>query len=179
MDFKNLVQKRRSIRKYTGQELTQDEVVTLMRAALMSPSSHNTRAWEFVLVDDKDMLERLSQTRTMGAELLAGAALAVVVTVNTDVSNVWIEDAAIAAYGIQLQAEDLGLGSCWVQVRNRQAPDGTATDELVRELLGIPSNLGVLCMVAVGHKATERNPQNEDKLMWEKVHIGSYNPTQE
>lgn len=174
MDFKDLVKKRRSIRKFTEQELAQDEVVTMMRAALMSPSSHNTRGWEFVLVDDKAMLQRLSETRAMGAELVAGASLAIVVCVDTTISNVWIEDAAIAAYGIQLQAEDLGLGSCWVQVRNRQAADGTPTDEMVREMLNIPSHIGVLCMVAVGHKAMERNPQNEEKLMWEKMHIGQY-----
>lgn len=174
MDFKDLVKKRRSIRKFTEQELTQDEVVTLMRAALMSPSSHNTRGWEFVLVDDKAMLQRLSEVRSMGAELVAGASLAIIVCVDTNISNVWIEDASIAAYGIQLQAEDLGLGSCWVQVRNRQTPEGTPTDEAVRELLGIPSYVGVLCMVAVGHKAMERNPQNEEKLMWEKMHIGQF-----
>ena len=174
MDFKDLVKQRRSIRKFTEQELAQDDVVTIMRAALMSPSSHNTRAWQFVLVDDKDMLKRLSETRPMGAELLAGAALAVVVCVDSEVSNVWIEDAAIAAYGIQLQAEDLGLGSCWVQVRNRQAEDGTPTEDLVREMLNIPANVNVLCMVALGHKAMPRNPQNEEKLMWEKLHIGQY-----
>lgn len=176
MNFNELVQKRRSIRKFTEQELAQDEVVALMRAALMSPSSHNTRGWQFVLVDDKNMLQRLSETRAMGAELVAGAALAVVVCVDSEVSNVWIEDAAIAAYGIQLQAEDLGLGSCWVQVRNRQNAEGIPTEDLVREMLNIPDQVKVLCMVAVGHKAMERNPQNEDKLMWEKVHIGTFKP---
>lgn len=174
MDFKDLVKQRRSIRKYTDEELAQDDVVTIMRAALMSPSSHNTRGWEFVLVDDKDMLKRLSETRAMGAELVAGAALAIVVCVDSQVSNVWIEDAAIAAYGMQLQAEDLGLGSCWVQVRNRQNAEGVPTEDLVREMLNIPEKVNVLCMVAIGHKATPRNPQNEEKLMWEKLHIGQY-----
>lgn len=174
MDFKDLVKQRRSIRKYTDEELAQDDVVTIMRAALMSPSSHNTRGWEFVLVDDKEMLKRLSETRAMGAELVAGAALAVVVCVDSQVSNVWIEDAAIAAYGMQLQAEDLGLGSCWVQVRNRQNAEGVPTEDLVREMLNIPETVNVLCMVAIGHKATPRNPQNEEKLMWEKLHIGQY-----
>lgn len=174
MDFKDLVKQRRSIRKYTDEELAQDDVVTIMGAALMSPSSHNTRGWEFVLVDDKEMLKRLSETRAMGAELVAGAALAVVVCVDSQVSNVWIEDAAIAAYGMQLQAEDLGLGSCWVQVRNRQNAEGVPTEDLVREMLNIPETVNVLCMVAIGHKATPRNPQNEEKLMWEKLHIGQY-----
>ncbi|MCF0159606.1 MAG: nitroreductase family protein [Bacteroidaceae bacterium] len=174
MDFKDLVMHRRSVRKFTEQELSQEEVVTLMRAALMSPSSRNTRGWEFVLVEDRDMLKQLAGTRAAGAELVAGAALVVVVMADPGVSDAWVEDAAIAAYGIQLQAEDLGLGSCWVQVRNRQAVDGASTDELVHELLNIPAELSVLCMVAIGHKAMQPDPHDEDKLMWEKLHIGQY-----
>ncbi|MBQ0060678.1 MAG: nitroreductase family protein [Bacteroidales bacterium] len=179
MDFKDLIKQRRSIRKFTEQEIDKEDVVTLMRAALMSPSSKSTRGWEFVLVDDKAMLERLSQTREKGAELIAGAAMAIVVMANPEVSDVWVEDASIAALNIQLQAEDLGLGSCWVQVRNRFTADGVPTDDAIHELLGIPANLRVLNMVAVGYKAMERNPQNEDKLQWEKVHLGMYNAAQE
>lgn len=174
MDFKDLIKQRRSIRKYTEQELDQDQVVAIMRAALMCPSSKSTRGWEFVLVDDKQMLQQLAGTRKMGAELVAGAALAIVVLGNPDVSDVWVEDASIAAFAIQMQAEELGLGTCWVQVRNRTDAEGESTDLRIHELLNIPDNLRVLNMVAIGHKAMERNPQNEDKLMWEKLHINQY-----
>lgn len=174
MDFKDLIKQRRSIRKFTEQPLEQDEVVALMRAALMCPSSKSTRGWEFVLVEDKTMLHELAGCRKMGAELLEGAALAIVVLGNPDVSDVWVEDASIAAFAIQLQAEDLGLGSCWVQVRNRVDAEGVSTDERIHELLNIPENLRILNIVAVGHKALPRNPQNEDKLMWEKLHIGQF-----
>ena len=67
MDFKELVQKRRSVRKFTEDELTPEEVQALLRAALMSPTSKSTRAWHFVVVDDKDTLEKLSQCKAAGA----------------------------------------------------------------------------------------------------------------
>lgn len=172
--FSELIKIRRSMRKFTEEELTQDEVVALLRAALMSPSSKGTRAWEFVVVDDKDLLQQLSQCKDKGAELIAGAPLAVAVLGDPAVSDVWIEDTSVATTMLLLQAEDLGLGACWVQVRNRYMADGKPAEERVRAMLNIPEHLRVLSVVAVGHKGMERKPFNEDKLLWEKVHVNSY-----
>lgn len=176
--FSELIKKRRSMRKFTEQELNQDDVATLMRAALMAPSSKGTCCWEFVVVDDKDLLGRLSACKDKGAELIAGAPLAIVVLGNPEVSDVWVEDAAVATTMLLLQAEDLGLGACWVQVRNRSMADGKPAEDIVRGLLGIPVHLRVLSIVAVGYKGMERKPFNEEKLRWEKVHINTYNDTQ-
>ena len=173
-NFSELIKKRRSTRKFTDEELSQDEVVALLKAALMSPSSKRTNCWQFVVVDDKEMLERRSHCKAHGAEFLGGAPLAIVVLGDPLVSDVWIEDTAIASLMIQLQAEDLGLGSCWIQVRERYTEDETPADEVVRELLDIPLQMQVLSIVAVGHKAAERKPFNEDNLLWEKVHINKY-----
>lgn len=173
-NFSELIKKRRSTRKFTDEELSQDEVVALLKAALMSPSSKRTNCWQFVVVDDKEMLERLSHCKAYGAEFLGGAPLAIVVLGDPLVSDVWIEDTAIASLMIQLQAEDLGLGSCWIQVRERYTEDETPADEVVRELLDIPLQMQVLSIVAVGHKAAERKPFNEDNLLWEKVYINKY-----
>lgn len=106
--FSDLIKNRRSMRKFTDQELTQEEVVALLKAALMAPSSKRSNCWQFLVVDDKDMLEKLSHCKEMGAAFLADAAMAVVVMADPLASDVWIEDAAIASIMIQLQAEDLG-----------------------------------------------------------------------
>ena len=122
--FSDLIKNRRSMRKFTNQELTQDEVVALMKAALMSPSSKRSNCWQFVVVDEKETLERLSNCKEQSASFIKDAALAVVVMADPLASDVWIEDASIASIMIQLQAEDLGLGSCWIQVRERFTADG-------------------------------------------------------
>jgi nitroreductase len=173
-NFIELLRNRRSMRKYTDEELTQEQVVALMKAALMSPSSKHSNGWQFIVVDDKAMLEKLSACKEHGSQFIAGAPLAVVVTVDPLVSEAWIEDASIASIFIQLQAEDLGLGSCWAQVRGRQTPAGTPADEYIRGLLGIPPQLQVLNIIAVGHKGMERKPIDEAQLQWEKVHLNTY-----
>ncbi len=174
-DFSKLVKQRRSMRKFTDEQLTPDEVTTLMKSALMAPSSKGKHAWHFVVVDDKEMLKSLSAVKTVGSDWLEGAPLAIVVVGDPTESDVWIEDASVATTILLYQAEDLGLGACWVQVRERFAPDGTPSDTLVRELLNIPAPLQVLAMVAVGHKGMERKPFNEERLLWEKVHVDSFN----
>ena len=173
-NFSELIRLRRSTRKFTEEELTQEQVELLLRAALMSPSSKRSNGWQFVVVDDKDMLGKLSQCKEAGAGLIAGAPLAIVVMADPMVSDVWIEDASVASLMIQLQAEDLGLGSCWVQVRKRFDADGVSADENVKRLLAIPENYAVLSVVAVGHKERESKPFDEDKLQWEKIHVGQF-----
>ena len=172
--FSELIKMRRSMRKFTDEELTQEEVELLLRAALMSPSSHRSTGWQFIAVDDKAMLARLAESKESGAAFVAEAPLAIVVMADPAVSDAWVEDASIAAIMIQLQAEDLGLGSCWAHMKGRFAADGTPPGVVVRELLGIPEGLEVLCIIAVGHKGMERKPFNEEHLQWEKVHINKW-----
>lgn len=172
--FSELIKTRRSMRKFTNEELTEDEVALLLRAALMSPSSHRSTCWQFVVVDDKEKLIRLAECKANGAGFVGEAPLAIVVAGDPAVSDAWIEDTSIAALMIQLQAEDLGLGSCWAHVRNRFAANGTPADSVVKEILGIPDTLQVLCIIAVGHKGMERKPFNEEHLQWEKVHINKW-----
>ncbi|MCR4920686.1 MAG: nitroreductase family protein [Bacteroidaceae bacterium] len=171
--FSELIKMRRSMRKFTDELLSADEARLLLRAALMSPSSKGLHAWEFVVVEDKATLEMLSQCKSQGADFLSGAPLAVVVLGDPQVSDVWIEDASVAATQMLLQAEDLGLGACWIQVRDRHDAEGGDAEENVRRILGIPDQLRVLAIVAVGHKGMERKPFNEDRLLWEKVHVYS------
>ncbi|NDV84297.1 nitroreductase family protein [Bacteroides sp. 51] len=172
--FSELIASRRSMRKFTDEELSQENVVTLMKAALMSPTSKRSNGWQFIIVDDKETLQKLSHCKEHGANFLAGAALAVVVTADPMVSDVWIEDAAVASIMVQLQAEDLGLGSCWVQVRERFQASGVPAGEYVHEVLDIPLQLQVLSIIAIGHKGMERKPFNEEHLQWEKIHINKY-----
>lgn len=178
-NFKDLVQKRRSVRKFTEQEIPAEDLQLILRAALMAPTSKGTRGWHFIVVDDKDMLEKLSMCRSMGSQFLAGAKAAVVVLGDRDATDVWCEDASIAAVTMQYQAADLGLGSCWCQVRNRYLDNGEPSDNIIRFLLRYPENLSAECIIGIGYPAIERKPQNEDSLKWENVHIGSFTQEEE
>ena len=169
--FSQLIKLRRSMRQYTGEELTQEQVVALMRAALMAPSSKRSNPWQFIVVDDKELLRKLSLCKAQASQFIADAALAIVVAADPLASDVWIEDSAIAAAYVQLQAEDLGLGSCWVQVRERFTASGQPSNDYVHEVLDLPLPLQVLCVIAIGHKGMQRKPFNEDNLQWEKVHL--------
>lgn len=172
--FIELITNRRSTRKFTNELLAPGQVELLLKAALMAPSSKSKNPWQFVVVEDKEILKKLSCCKEHGASFLEGCTLAIVVLADGMMSDVWIEDASIASIYIQLQAEDLGLGSCWAQIRNRYTAEDTDADEYVRRLLNVPYQLQVLSIVGIGHKAQQRKPFDEAKLQWEKVHIGSY-----
>lgn len=173
-DFNTLLVNRRSYRKYLNEPLSGDEVQLILEAALLSPTSKNKHSWEFVVVEDKEMLAKLSNCKPHSANFVADAALAVVVIGNPLESDVWIEDASIAAINMQLQAEELGVGSCWVQVRNREFTETITAGEYINDILDIPMPMEVLCIVAFGKKEKPRSPNNVDNLLWEKVHIGKF-----
>ena len=168
-EFKDLVRLRRSHRKFTEEEISPEDVQLIMRAALMSPTSKSQRAWQFVVVDDKTDIEKLADAKNLGSQFMKGAPLAVVVLGDPMRNDCWVEDGSIAAISMQYQAEELGLGSCWAQMRGRTLADGTPADVQIRKILSLPDNLSCLCVLGIGHKADERKPQNEDKLKWENV----------
>ncbi|MDD4921678.1 MAG: nitroreductase family protein [Bacteroidales bacterium] len=172
-----LLRTRRSIRKFKETQISPELVEQLMHAVLMSPASKRSNPWQFIMVDEPEMLLSLSECKKNGSQLVGHAALAVVVVVDPERSDVWIEDASIASFVLHLEAEDLGLGSCWVQIRERRAADGEDSEVVVRRLLGIPENLRVESMIAIGVKDELKNPFDESRLQWEKVHIGKFGQT--
>ena len=173
--FQQLLIKRRSIRKYTDEKLSPDDVKMILEAALLSPTSKNKHSWEFIAVEDKEMLTKLANCKPNYAGFLSDAALGVVVAGNTILSDAWIEDASIAAINMQLQAESLNIGSCWIQVRGRMFSETITSGDYINDILDIPMPLEVLCIIAFGKKVKKRSLADVDNLNWEKVHIGKYN----
>lgn len=173
-DFKTLVQRRRSHRKFTTEEIDAEAVRLILRAALMSPTSKSARAWHFTVVDDKADIEKIADAKDLGSQFLKSAPLVVVVSASPVENDCWLEDAAIAAVSMQYQAEDLGLGSCWAQMDKRGLTDGTTATEVIRGVLGLPEDHRVLCAIGFGHPADVRKPQDEERLKWEQVHAGRF-----
>lgn len=173
-DFSILLKNRRSIRKYLPKPVESDKIDQLLQAALMSPASKRSNPWEFIVVQDNNMLAKLAECRPHGSQMLAGAPLAIVVLADTTKSDVWIEDASIASIIIQLAACDLGLGSCWVQIQFRQKDELISSEEYIRQLLGIPSHFTVLNVISIGYADEERKPFELEKLAYDKIHTEKF-----
>ncbi len=173
-NFHQMLLTRHSIRRYTSQPVSGDNVKTILEAALLAPTSKNARSWQFVVVEDKEMLQRLSECKPSYATSIKDATFAVVVTASPERSEAFVEDATVAAIFMHLQAAALGIGSCWVQVRGRFSADGEPSEDVVRDLLGIPHDMAVECIMTFGYSAETRKPVDPAKLQWEKVHIGTW-----
>jgi len=174
MDVIELLRNRRSIRQYLDRAIEPETVQLLTEAILRAPSSRNIDPWEFVFVDDRDLLARLAVCKPHGASFLEHAPLGIVVCGDGDASDVWVEDCSIASILVQMAAQSLGLGSCWVQVRNRQYNDRIASEQYVQDVLGIPMPIRVESIIAVGYPAEEKPPRTRESLKSSKVHSNTF-----
>ena len=172
--FLSLIQRRRSIRKYLEKPVEAEKIVALIEAALRAPSSRGFNPWEFVVVTDKGLLEKLSTAKPHGASFLKNAPLGIVVCADPEKCDVWVEDASIASMFIHLAAESIGLGSCWIQIRKRMHDQTTTAQAYIRNLLNIPKNLNVESIVAIGHPDEKKPPHRKEDLQYKKVHYGVY-----
>jgi len=164
-----LLRRRRSIRKFTPEKIAPGDRETLIEAALRAPSSRGINPWEFILVDDPELLGKLSRSKQHGAEFLKGAPLGIVVCADSTRSDVWVEDCSITAIIIQLTAVSLGLGSCWAQIRNRQHDAEKSAESYIRELLGLPERITVEAILGIGHPAEKKSPLSAGKLQQDKI----------
>ncbi len=162
--------KRRSRRFYLDKPVEKEKIEKLMQAALLSPSSRNLCPWDFVIVQNKTMIEKLSQAKVHGSSFIKDAPLVIVILGNADKSDVWIEDASIAGILIQLEAESLGLGSCWVQIRNRKHSEEETAGDFIRGAMEFPSNFHVESLIAVGYSEEKRELNKLEDLDYARVH---------
>lgn len=172
--FMDLIRSRRSIRRFTSEAIEPEKIELLQEAALRAPSSRGFNPWRFIFVDDSDRLERLSRAKPHGAGFLKNAPLGIVVCADSQKSDVWVEDAAIATIFIQLAAHSLGLGSCWIQIRKRMYDENRSAQAYIAGLLDIPENLSVSSMVAVGYPAEEKAGHESETLETGKIFLNHY-----
>ena len=150
--FIDLARSRKTCRTFKEEPLTEEEMGLIMEAGRLAPSSRKLDDVRLVPVRDVSLIRRLARCKPSSTTPLETATFAVIVAADPRVCDVWIEDASIATIMIQLEAEDLGLGSCWVQVRLRDSDSGTAEEFVIREA-GLDPEWKVLSIVAIGRKA--------------------------
>ena len=169
-----MLRNRRSIRKYTDKSIEQEKIEILKEAVLRSPSSRNIDPWEFIFVDDRELLRKLALCKPHGSRFLEHAALGIVVCADSEKSDVWIEDCSIASILVQMVAQSMDLGSCWIQIRRRMYDDKTTSEDYIRSLLDIPGRMKMESIVAIGYPAESREPLKRHELKDDKVRFNRY-----
>lgn len=171
-----LARKRRSVRKYAPGRIDDEVINEIMKVAAAAPTSFGHKPVEYVVVRDKEVIERLGACKVRGGSQINGADTVVVVMVKTadeKAAEFWIEDGAIASAYILLAVEQYGLGACWVHIRNRMGREATS-DEEIRAILGVPDGYTVLNFVAVGEKGEEKTPYELNDLPMQNIHFEKF-----
>lgn len=174
MEFKTILEKRRSTRKFLPRKVEHDKLQRIVDMALQAPSSRNCRSTRLLVVEQPEMLEKIAAMRDYGSAFVSGAAAAILVMGDRRVTDLWIDNCAITATVLQLAVVDEGLASCWVHVNGRpcrvKEPDGKQADEYLRDLLPIPDDYGILCAIALGYSDFTPAPlppyEGEERVKW-------------
>ena len=164
-----ILRNRRSNRKYTDQKIEQKKLEIIKEAVLRSPSSKNLNPWEFIFVDDLEIIHQLKSCKLHGTTPLSTAPLAVIICADETINDAWVEDCSIASILLQLTAQSLGLGSCWVHVHNRMYSEEITSEKYIQELLNIPGKFRVLCIISIGYPEKSREGKTYEELQFEKI----------
>lgn len=156
MDFKDVVRKRRSTRRYTGQPVEKEKLRNAMELALRAPSSKNTRSTRLMAVTDLKRVHELGKLRDWGSSLLEEAGAAIIILGDEEASPMWQTNASIMATVLQLALVDEGLASCWVHVGDYQTlqddPESQRSEDYVKSLFPeIPVGYRVWSVISIGY----------------------------
>ena len=166
MELKEVLLKRRSVRKFTEEPVSKDYIDELMHAAMSGPSACNKRPWEFYVITNEKILEELksaSKFTKMSSKLAIVVCGDLSKTLPMRWSSYWIQDCSAATENILLRVTDLGLGAVWCGLHPQKGPV-----EKVKKMLGLGSKLIPLNIIFVGHPAEE--PAARDQYEEKCVH---------
>ena len=155
MDFLEVIEKRHSVRKYADKPVDKEILDAIVKVAQTAPSSRNSKSSAFMIVEDRDTLDALSQMRDYGSALIKGAPAAIVILGDETKTDLWVDNCAISATFVQLAVTAMDLVSCWVHCNGRPCkkdePDGALAPDYVRELFGLKDGLNPYCVIAIGY----------------------------
>ena len=161
MDALEAIRKRRSVREYTGNAIPREDLENIVDAARLAPTGWNRQPWDFIVITDKEMIQKLKVASHWMEK--AGAIIAVVLDPS---SRWWIEDGAAAIENILIASTALGYGSCWLEGYT------LPLEEEFKQLLGVPKDKRLLTLVPIGVAAEW--PTGEKKSLDEVIHWERY-----
>lgn len=174
MDLLEIMRQRRSVRSYTSEDVSEENIRKILEAGLLSASGRAIRPWELIVVKDKSSLQKMAESRDHGAKMLEGASAAIVVIADEKKTDVWTEDCSIVMSNMHLMASYLGVGSCWIQGRLRRTSAGDSTEEYLRKLLGFPEHCRLESVLSLGMTESMGDPREVTDELWGKVHREIY-----
>jgi nitroreductase len=162
----DIIFSRRSIRAYTDEPVSEADIQSLLEAGMAAPSASNRKPWHFVVTTDRKTLQALSAAHPHG-KMIADAALGIAVCGDPAISDWWVQDCTAATQNILIAVAGLGLGGVWLGCETQ--PD---REQAVRDVLGIPNNIGVLSLLSIGHPAEEKEARTQFDAA--RVHRGQW-----
>ncbi|MHA2424827.1 MAG: nitroreductase family protein [Candidatus Thorarchaeota archaeon] len=167
MEFFQVVEKRRSIRKYKNEEIPDEDITKMIEAARLAPSTNNTQPWQFLVVKEPETIKLLSRVAG-GQRFIAGANTVVMALANRSSSccpgnpSMWhVQDTMIATEHLVLAATALGYGSCWVAMLDSRNSHNIA---LVKEALRVPDGVDIVALVSLGVPDEEPAPRSTNDM---------------
>jgi len=164
----NAIFQRRSVRKYTNQQVTDEQIELILRAAMAAPSARNAQPWEFLVVRNKYNFAKIMQVHPYSS-MLKEASVAIIVCGNqkrelVEGTNYWVQDCSASTENILIQVADMGLGAVWLGVYPRE-------DRIhgLREILDLPSYVIPLAIISIGYPAEETFPA--ERFDKDRIHI--------
>jgi nitroreductase len=155
-EFIQTVLARRSIRKYTAEPVSNADIKTLLEAAMAAPSASNRKPWHFVVVTERQALDRLAEAHPHGKMLFEATLCIAVCGGPTEAERFWVQDCSAATENLLLAVTALGLGAVWLGVYPREERVAA-----IRQVLGIPEEIAPLNLISIGHPAEEKEPRTQ------------------
>lgn len=170
-DTLTIISQRKSVRHFAAREVSDGQIEVLLRAAMAAPSAKNKQTWEFIVINERGLLDLMAERLPYAKMLLQAPAAIVVcgdVSKNTDESALnWVADCSAAAENLLLAAESLGLGAVWTA-----AFPYAGRIAAVREVISMPEHIAPLCVIPVGYPA--KDEPVKDKWRPEKIHYNQW-----
>lgn len=160
---------RRSIRKYTNQKVTNHQIETLIKAGMYAPSASNQQPWHFIVINEKDILNKIAKVHPY-AKMLTQAQLGILVCgdMNLELSkDYWVVDCSAATQNILLAAHELGLGAVWLGIHPREERKNE-----IRNIFKLPENIQPMSLISIGYPAEER--EVPERFKPERIHYNAW-----